>query len=88
MMVFSISLLALLVWAEQDVPPKTAPLVHSAESSPFAYVREDGTEVYLDHIGSALPRPEPGFHTLSAMPNLEAAVHSWSSPVILSSKLK
>jgi hypothetical protein len=73
MMLVSISLFVLFAYRPAAMPvsqPQHAP------AGPFAYVREDGSEVYLQH-GSALPQPE--IHASQ----LEAAVYSWSSPATL-----
>ena len=69
MMMVSISLF--LLFARPPAEPMFQP--QQAPPSLFAYVREDGSEVYLQHTGSALPRPE--------IAELKAAVYSWSSPV-------
>ena len=50
--------------------------------SPFAYVREDGSEVYLPPRGSTEGRRAVQFEDAAvAIPDPAAAVYPWSSPM-------
>lgn len=57
------------------------------QASPFAYVREDGTELYLQYAGSAMPHPAMTDEDVrvtgepASGPDLRAAVLTWSTPV-------
>lgn len=94
--VVSISLMVLFanrLWAPRPVEqfvgkaPEIVPVASiAAPASPFAYVREDGTQEYL-------PLPPPSFEQLHAEDGFDrwvdtqdtdpkAAVYTWSSPVI------
>jgi hypothetical protein len=85
--VVSISLMVLFanrMWAPRPVeyvPVATTASTASATApaSPFAYVREDGTQEYL-------PVPEHSFEAIHAEQGFDAelkgAVYTWSSPVI------
>jgi hypothetical protein len=84
--VVSLSLLVLFanrMWAEQPAQPRSVPLAQAPRPTPFAYVREDGSELYLQASGSAVPAPRvPDSRLPKSTGNFNAAVYTWSSPVL------
>ncbi len=104
-LVVSISLMVLFanrIWAERPaealaaqqrerIPVLAAPIAASAAPSPFAYVREDGTQEFVPTppAPSALVTPRSSFEDVHAQDGLDrwvtsdpkAAVFTWSSPV-------
>ncbi|HUQ10700.1 MAG TPA: hypothetical protein VM146_10335 [Steroidobacteraceae bacterium] len=71
--VVSISLLVLFA----DRMLTTQPPEPAAQMSPFAWIREDGSEVYLP----TSPPRAPGLVTTSQHGSTTHAVYTWSSPV-------
>jgi hypothetical protein len=84
--VVSLSLLVLFanrMWAEQPAQPRTVSLAQAPRPTPFAYVREDGSELYLQASGSAEAIPQaPDLDRPGATGDFDAAVYTWSSPVL------
>jgi hypothetical protein len=105
-LVVSISLMVLFanrMWAQrpveelaskqrESIPVPAAPIAASAGPSPFAYVREDGTQEFLPTppVPAVLVIPRSTFEDVHAQEGLDrwatsdpkAAVYTWSSPVI------
>lgn len=105
-LVVTISLMVLFanrMWAQRPVeelaaqprervPVLAAPIASSAGPSPFAYVREDGTQEFLPTppVPAVLVSPRSSFEDVHAQDGLDrwatsdprAAVYTWSSPVI------
>ncbi len=101
--VVSISLMVLFanrMWAQRpadelasqarEIVPAATPLA-AIPDSPFAYVREDGTQEYLPvpAVPAVLAAPRSGFEDVHAQDGFDrwlegdpkAAVYTWSSPV-------
>jgi hypothetical protein len=105
-LVVSISLMVLFanqIWAERPVeqvvtqqrdsiPVLAAPIAASAAPSPFAYVREDGTQEFVPTppVPAVLIAPRSSFEDAHARDGLDrwvqgdprTAVYTWSSPVL------
>jgi hypothetical protein len=87
---FVVSFSLLVLWANRvwTDPVTSTPLVREpVPASPFAYVSEDGTQVYLPDDGE-MPRPPLAFeavHSDSGFASPEhgpkAAVYTWSTPI-------
>jgi hypothetical protein len=73
-------LLANRLWVN---PAESLPAAREESPSPFAYVREDGTETYLRPARparQARAASSEDLHANSAV--FDAAVYTWSSPVL------
>jgi hypothetical protein len=93
--VVSLSLLVLLanrLWMQPAEQPAGPRLAAFSEQTPFAYVRADGTQVYLADPDGELPRPPLSFEEVHAASGFDTptagarepktAVYTWSSPVV------
>jgi hypothetical protein len=90
--VVSISLLVLFAnrMVADTVPPASVPMAASASPGLFAYVQEDGTQLYLPASESP-PRPPLSFefenvHAVSGFDDPgdpKAAVYTWTSPLVI-----
>ena len=76
----------------ESIPVLAAPIAASATPSPFAYVREDGTQEFVPTppAPAVLTSPRSSFEDVHAQDGLDrwttsdpkAAVYTWSSPVV------
>ena len=92
-----VAIALLMLFADRKVvapgPAADPPTVASNPESPFAYVQEDGTQIFLP-VPEAPSMPEPeappslSFEEVHAASGFEdpadprAAVYTWSSPVV------